>query len=170
NYHQKCICGEHSRAVASVKFSCDGSLLASASADATVKIWDSSGALRNTLSGHTQGLSDVCWAQDSRHIATASDDKLIKIWDVEMASCDFKSAGREVITLEGHENYVFCVNFDNPRADVLVSGSFDEHIRLWDMRQNKCLKTLGAHSDPVTATDFNKDGTCIVSSSYDGLM
>lgn len=32
------------------------------------------------------------------------------------------------------------------------------------------LQTLPAHSDPVTAVHFNRDGTLIVSSSYDGLM
>ena len=31
------------------------------------------------------------------------------------------------------------------------------------------LQVLPAHSDPVTAVDFNRDGTLIVSSSYDGL-
>lgn len=37
------------------------------------------------------------------------------------------------------------------------------------MKTGKCLKTLPAHSDPVSAVDFNRDGTLIVSSSYDGL-
>ena len=31
------------------------------------------------------------------------------------------------------------------------------------------VQVLPAHSDPVTAVDFNRDGTLIVSSSYDGL-
>lgn len=35
--------------------------------------------------------------------------------------------------------------------------------------QGKCLKTLPAHSDPVSAVHFNRDGSLIVSSSYDGL-
>lgn len=30
-------------------------------------------------------------------------------------------------------------------------------------------QSLPAHSDPITAVDFNRDGTLIVSSSYDGL-
>ena len=34
----------------------------------------------------------------------------------------------------------------------------------------KCLKVLPAHSDPVSAVCFNRDGTLIVSASYDGLM
>ena len=37
------------------------------------------------------------------------------------------------------------------------------------MRTGKCLKTLPAHSDPVSAVHFNRDGSLIVSSSYDGL-
>ncbi len=34
----------------------------------------------------------------------------------------------------------------------------------------KTIKILPAHSDPVSAVCFNRDGTLIVSSSYDGLM
>ena len=49
-----------------------------------------------------------------------------------------------------------------------VSGSFDESVRIWDVRTGKCLKTLPAHSDPVSAVHFNRDGSLIVSSSYDG--
>lgn len=37
------------------------------------------------------------------------------------------------------------------------------------MKMGKCLRVLPAHSDPVTAVDFNRDGSLIVSSSYDGL-
>ncbi|CAG0897628.1 unnamed protein product [Cyprideis torosa] len=46
---------------------------------------------------------------------------------------------------------------------------FDESVRIWDVKTGKCLKTLPAHSDPVSAVCFNRDGTLIVSSSYDGL-
>ena len=28
---------------------------------------------------------------------------------------------------------------------------FDESVRIWDVKTGKCLKTLPAHSDPVTA-------------------
>jgi COMPASS component SWD3 len=34
----------------------------------------------------------------------------------------------------------------------------------------RCMKTIPAHSDPCTAVQFNRDGTLIVSCSYDGLM
>lgn len=46
---------------------------------------------------------------------------------------------------------------------------FDETVRIWDVKTGKCLKILPAHSDPVSAVHFNRDGTVIVSGSYDGL-
>jgi len=65
-------------------------------------------------------------------------------------------------------NFVFCVNF-NPQSHLIVSGSFDETVRIWEVKTGKCLKVLPAHSEPVTAVHFNRDGTLIVSSSFDGL-
>lgn len=32
---------------------------------------------------------------------------------------------------------------------------FDESVRIWDVKTGKCLKTLPAHSDPVTAVRRN---------------
>ena len=68
---------------------------------------------------------------------------------------------------KGHTKYVFCCNF-NPAANKLVSGSFDETVRVWEVATGRCLQTLPAHSDPVTSVAFSTDGTLIVSSSYDG--
>lgn len=72
-------------------------------------------------------------------------------------------------TLKGHSNYIFCLQF-GPTGGMLASGSFDESIRLWDVRSGRCLKAIAAHADPVTGVSFGPDGSLLVSSSYDGLM
>mmetsp|Transcript_2815 Transcript_2815/g.8062 ORF Transcript_2815/g.8062 Transcript_2815/m.8062 type:complete len:391 (-) Transcript_2815:118-1290(-) len=155
------VISSHSRAVSSLEYSAEG-LLASASGDCTVKIWNgTSGAHKATLAGHDQGISDVAWSSDSRFLASASDDKTINLWDA--------TKGVQVLGLKGHTSYVFCVNF-NRQSNLLVSGSFDENVKIWDIRTGACLRTLPAHSDPVTAASFNKDGSCIVSGSHDGLI
>lgn len=69
----------------------------------------------------------------------------------------------------GHSNYVYQIAFA-PKGNILVSGSYDEAVFLWDVRQARVMKSLPAHSDPVNGVDFIWDGTMIVSCSTDGLI
>ncbi|KAL0696107.1 hypothetical protein Bca4012_063287 [Brassica carinata] len=64
--------------------------------------------------------------------------------------------------LRGHSNFVFCVNF-NPPSSLIVSGSFDETIRIWEVKTGRCVRVIKAHAMPVTSVHFNRDGSLIVS-------
>lgn len=53
---------------------------------------------------------------------------------------------------------------------MLVSGSYDEAVYLWDVRTARVMRKLPAHSDPVGGVDFVRDGSLVVSCSSDGLI
>ena len=63
--------------------------------------------------------------------------------------------------------FVFCVNF-NPQSSLIASGSFDQSVRIWEVKTGKLVKTIEAHDQPVTSVHFIRDGSIIVSGSHDG--
>lgn len=69
----------------------------------------------------------------------------------------------------GHHNYVYAIAF-SPKGNMLVSGSYDEAVFLWDVRSARVMRSLPAHSDPVAGIDVVHDGTLIVSCALDGLI
>ncbi|WP_161603158.1 WD40 repeat domain-containing protein, partial [Moorena producens] len=74
----------HDDAVRCVRFSPDGSLLASASRDCSIKIWGSQDyRLVETLKGHSGVVDEVAFAPDGRHLISASQDRTCVLWNVQ---------------------------------------------------------------------------------------
>lgn len=154
----------HAKAVSQARISPDGRWIASSSADATVRIWNAAtGQHTETLVGHMAGVSAVAWSPDSKTLATGSDDKAIRLWD--RVTGRPARAGKPLL---GHHSYVYCLAF-SPKGNILASGSYDEAVFLWDVRAGRLMRSLPAHSDPVSGIDFCRDGTLVVSCSTDGL-
>jgi hypothetical protein len=79
-----------------VAWSPDGTRLASASDDSTIRLWDAvAGSPFATLQGHSDSVNAVAWSPDGRRLASASDDNSIRLWDVSADSprwlCVFES-------------------------------------------------------------------------------
>ncbi|GBG31627.1 WD repeat-containing protein 5 [Hondaea fermentalgiana] len=152
----------HRGSVSCVKFSPDGDLLATASVDGLVILWDGvSGAYVRTLEGHQGGVSTVAWSPDGVLLCSASDDRTVRLWEA--------ATGRIVRTLVGHHNIVFAVDY-SPTGDLIATGSFDCTIRIWNAQTGRCIRTIRGHTDPVTAVNFNRDGSLLVSGGFDGLV
>lgn len=174
NYKPRLVLHGHTKPVSQVRISPNGRYIASASADATVKIWNAAtGEHMDTLVGHMAGVSCLAWAPDSNTIASGSDDKAIRLWDRvtgrPKTTTRRSVAGQEMAPLRGHHNYIHCLAF-SPKGNILASGSYDEAVFLWDVRAGRLMRSLPAHSDPVSGIDVCPDGTLVVSCSTDGLM
>src|SRR5688572_22004970 len=96
----------HTGVVTSVSFSSDGSLLATASADATVRLWEvATGRAIRTLRGHRQGVLSVAFCPQAKLLATGGRDQTVRLWDT--------LTGREVRILRGPTDMVNDVAFSS---------------------------------------------------------
>jgi WD40 repeat protein/tRNA A-37 threonylcarbamoyl transferase component Bud32 len=150
----------HTGAVTAVAFSPDDRLLASASVDRTVKLWDvTTGKEVRSLAGHTARVNTVAFIPDGKGLASAGADNKVILWDT--------TTGRELLSLEGHRASVTGVAF-SPDGRQLVSGSEDKTVRVWDANSGRlALVFKGRHRGPVRAVAFSPDGKSVASASQD---
>jgi WD40 repeat protein len=75
----------HEGGVSAVRFTPDGRLLASASKDCEIRVWNpsrKSPSLVHKFVAHEAWVRDICWQRDQSHLFSGSTDGLIFAWQV----------------------------------------------------------------------------------------
>jgi WD40 repeat protein len=145
-----------------VAISPDGSWLAVAHEDGTVRIRDAAtGAVRRTLTGHVAVVSAVAIAPDGTWLATVGWDQTVRIWEAE--------SGVLRATLTGHSSAVTAVAIA-PDGTWLATGGWDYTVRVWDVREGREQRVLEGHRHYVTGVAISPDGRWLASASWDNFV
>ena len=149
----------HQDVLNSVSYSKNGKLLATASSDTMVKIWQHNGKLLKTLKGHQDSVIDVAFSPQSDIIASAAEDNTVKLWNLD---------GKLQNTLTGHRGSVHRVIF-SPLGDMIASASEDKTVRLWNLR-GELVNVLAGHQKEILAVAFSPNGKTISTGDRSGTL
>ncbi len=162
----------HTQPVQDVAFSPNGTLVASASNDGTIRLWDTRNKnefrpLGEPLQGKAEvEQNTVAFSPDGRILASAGMTDSITLWDLTEPG----NAQMLGDPLTGHNDWISTLAF-HPTANILASASGDTTIRLWDIRDPTSVKPYGeplaGHTDMVISLAFNGDGTILASGGGD---
>ncbi|XP_073993601.1 WD repeat-containing protein 48 [Rhodnius prolixus] len=161
----------HTDWVNDIVLCCGGKNLISASSDTTVKVWNAhKGFCMSTLRTHKDYVRALAYAKEIEQVASAGLDRAIFLWDVNTLTA--LTASNNTVTtssISGSKNSIYSLAM-NPSGTVIISGSTEKVLRVWDPRScNKQMKLIG-HSDNVKALVVNRDGTQCLSGSSDGTI
>ena len=105
----------------------DGKLVAAGTSEGNVKMFDvNTKTVLRVFRGHDCATHRVGFTRDNTHLASFSDDKTVKVWDIPSETA--------VDTFDLHKDYVRAGCVSAVSDDILVSGSYDHTVRLWDRR------------------------------------
>lgn len=105
------------------------------------------------LSGHTRSLNQIKFNREGDLIFSVSKDNVVNVW--------FSHNGERLGTYNGHNGTVWSVDVD-VNSKMLVTGSADNQMRLWEVQTGQCLYTW-EFPTAVKCVQFNRDGTEILS-------
>ncbi|MFI1681905.1 hypothetical protein [Streptomyces sp. NPDC020607] len=163
----------HKGAVYLTSFSPNGRLLATASYDRTVRLWDLSDPTRpeplgKPLTGHKSWVSTAVFSPDGNTLASASDDGTIRLWNVR----DPRHPRLLGSPVTGQGGAIYLLAF-SPDGKTLAAANEDKAVRLWDVdrpREPKRIATLPGHTQAVRSVAFSHDGRTLAAGGDDGTI
>lgn len=150
----------HTRPVTNMVFSPDGNLLASASEDRSIRVWDlRDGRCIMIFVGHTDAIRSINFNSSNKLLVSTSYDNTIRIWNL--------MTNKQTYIFRKHCEDVQDAIF-SPDDEKVISAS-ENRIYIWDIRKMCCPHILNEHCSSVSSLVNNPDGTNFASISKDKI-
>ncbi|HEY9645253.1 MAG TPA: TIR domain-containing protein [Chroococcidiopsis sp.] len=148
----------HQDLITNLRVSPDRSIIASTSADNTIKLWSKEGTLLTTLSGHTSTVWSVMFSADGKTIASTGEDRTVRLWTLD---------GRLIKTLP-FDAPVWSVSF-SPTDDLLAIATADETVALVRADGTVVNRWRSVNQGKVFSIRFSPDGKQLLTGSADKI-
>jgi hypothetical protein len=151
----------HQDIIQQLTFSPDGKLLATASYDRQIKLWDTTTFKEpRILKEHSDSVYGVAFSPNGKLVASGAADRAVKVYDVASAKL--------LYTLGEPSDWVYAVAF-SPDGKHLAAGGADKSIRVWEVTPSagRVVQSVFAHEGPVTRLVYSADGKTLYSLSED---
>lgn len=121
-------------------------LIVSGSRDRSIKLWDRNSEWRmakTLFPPHYDGVSGLAVAGSHRgKMYSVSRDKSLKEWDLETME-------NKVQQIHAHQDWINCVAM-SPDEKVILTGSRDCVIKLWDAETLQCIDAYTGHRGAIS--------------------
>lgn len=142
-------------------------IIASGGEDDLGYIWDyNTGEEIVKLTGHTDSVSSIGFSSDGEMLATGGMDGKVRVW---------KRVGKEdwkkwtfLTELQGPDEVVW-IRW-HPKGPVLLAGSNDSTVWLWQLPSGNTMQVFAGHTGPVQSGSFTPDGKRIITGDGDGTL
>ena len=174
----KLILRGHDRFVSCVTFDRFGERIASGGGDGTVRIWNATtGEELESYLGHGEEVTALRFGAGGRRVVSGSDDGTIRVWYADPDSDPLAFRSDEYRERTFDRNQLLPGDSADlhgaaltPGGELLVTGSLDGTVRLWDARTGAELAVLAEHERGVTSVAISADGRYAVSGGKDDVV